>query len=129
MVASILNTEELAEIITQEILNKKALDIAVLDVRGISSYADYLIVASATSDRHLQALAEAPLQRLKHDHHKAPQGIEGVTGGQWALVDYGDVILHVFHEYYRDVYQLEALWSQAKITRIEDDSTAPVSVG
>ena len=129
MVENILNTEKLAEIITQEILHKKALNVAVLDVRGISSYTDYLIVASATSDRHLQALAEAPLQRLKHDHLTLPQGIEGVTGGQWALVDYGDVILHVFHEYYRDVYQLEALWSQAKITRVAEDSTAPVLVG
>jgi ribosome-associated protein len=87
---------------------KKGLDVLVLDLRGMSSYADFLVIASGTSDRHVQALAESAEDALKAEGVR-PSGVEGLREGQWALVDFGPVVLHVFHQYSRAVYDLEGM--------------------
>ncbi len=89
----------------------KANDILILDIRG-SGYADYLVLASGTSDRHVSAIAESIETQLKQSGHSAI-GSEGLREGQWALIDFCDVVAHVFHEYSRGLYAIEDLWKNA----------------
>jgi len=94
-------------------LNKKALNVKLLEVRGISSLTDYLLLASGTSDRHVQAVAEEVRMGLKQQHATSPLAVEGMEDGRWVLLDYGDVMVHVFQPEVRDFYDLEGLWSEA----------------
>lgn len=107
-----LESEELARRIADLTLERKALNVVVLDVRGRSSYTDFLVIASGTSDRHVQGIAEIVEETLRQSAMR-PIGHEGLREGQWALVDFGSVVLHVFHQFTRDVYDLEALWRDA----------------
>ncbi len=84
----------------------------MLDVRGHVSYAEYLVIASGTSDRHVQAVAEGIEDELRAEGRRA-FGVEGLREGQWALLDFGSVVVHVFHPYTREVYQLDGLWKGA----------------
>ncbi len=108
-----LDSENLARRIADLTAERKAHDIVVLDIRRSSSYADFLVIASGTSDRHVQSVAELVSMTLKKDEGAIPIGVEGLREGQWALIDFGDVILHVFHQFTREVYALEELWSDA----------------
>jgi len=122
-----VETEKLAELVAQAALDKKALDVVVIDVRGRSSYTDLLVLASGTSDRHVEAIAQGAVGELKKEHEHPALGVEGLREGQWALVDFGDVILHVFHQFTRDVYALEELWADAPRIEVVDKTPAPVS--
>ena len=104
-------------------LDKKALDIVVLDGRGSSSYTDFLVIASATSDRQVQAIADHVSFALRETGTR-PLGVEGLREGQWALVDFGGVVLHVFHQFARQAYALETLWPKAPRLPV----TPPVAV-
>lgn len=91
----------------------KALDLVVLDLRNVASFADYLIVGSSTSNRHGQAIVEHISKAVKTDIGQRPLAVEG-WNTNWVLVDYGDVICHVFSEEARVFYRLEHLWHDAK---------------
>ena len=108
-----MEADKLANIVAQAALDKKGQDVLVLDVRGLSSYADFLVLASGTSDRHVEAIAQGAIAELKSNHGMLNKSAEGLRSGQWALVDFGDVIFHVFHQFTRDVYALEDLWDEA----------------
>ena len=116
-----MEADQLAQIVAQAALDKKGQDVVVLDVRGLSSYADYLVLASGTSDRHVEAIAQGAIGELKSNHDMLNKSAEGLRSGQWALVDFGDVIFHVFHQFTRDVYALEDLWEDAPRETITDD--------
>ena len=88
----------------------KAVEPVVLDVRSLSSVMDYLIVASGTSSRHVQSLADNVLMKAK-DQGVRPLGVEGERAGEWVLVDFGDVVVHVMQPAARSFYDLERLWS------------------
>lgn len=88
----------------------KARDVTVIDVRNKTSLTDYMVVASGTSDRHVSALGGIVIQRLKDESHLVPIGVEGLTQGEWVLVDFGDAIVHVMKPQVREFYQLEKLW-------------------
>lgn len=88
----------------------KALDIQTLDVRDKTSVADYMVVATGTSRRHAQALAERVIERIETLGLRA-RGVEGLDAAEWVLVDLGDVLVHVMQAQSRDVYALEKLWS------------------
>jgi ribosome-associated protein len=109
---------------------RKAVDISVVDVRGRSSYTDFLVVASGTSDRHVSSIAEYVETTLKQEGITA-LGSEGLREGQWALIDFGNVILHVFHPFTRTLYDLETLWNpkahknKIKQTSAENSSETP----
>jgi ribosome-associated protein len=103
----------LAHKIGRAVLDKKALDVVVLDVRGIASYADYVVIASGESDRQVAAMAEGATQKLKAEDNLATIGSEGMETGQWVLLDYGDVVAHLFHADVRSHYDLEGLWADA----------------
>ena len=94
-------------------LEKKAYNVRLLEVKGLSSLTDYLLIASGRSDRQVQAIAEGVRLGLKQDHATAPLAVEGMNEGRWVLIDYGDVMVHVFQEPVREFYDLDGLWSEA----------------
>ena len=96
-----------------QVLEKKAFNVRVLDVRKLSSLTDFLVLATGSSDRQVQAAAEAVHLGLKHDHATRPMGIEGMNEGRWVLIDYGDVMVHVFQEAVRQFYDFDGLWRDA----------------
>ena len=96
---------------TQEALDDlKALEPVVLDVRSLSSVMDWMVVASGTSSRHVKSLADNVLMKAK-ERGIRPLGVEGERVGEWVLVDFGDVVVHVMQPAIRDFYDLERLWS------------------
>jgi ribosome-associated protein len=95
------------------VLGKKAVDVAVLDVRGLTSIADAFIICSGRSNRQVTAIAEHVERELRKQKIK-PLSVEGAKEGQWALLDYGSVIIHVFFESVREFYDLEGLWTDAR---------------
>lgn len=103
--------------------DKKAFDIRLLDVRKISSLTDYLLIVSGRSDRQVQAVAEAIHLGLKKDHDTRPLAIEGMKEGRWVLLDFGDVMVHVFQEAVREYYDLDGLWSEASELEVPEDTS------
>ena len=97
-------------------LGKKAIDLVALDVHDLTSFADIFIICSGRSNRQVNAIAEH-IQRNLKKHKKKPLSVEGVKDGQWVLLDYGHVIIHVFYDPVREFYDLEGLWLDAE--RIE----------
>ncbi len=93
-------------------LERKAHDIVVLDLRGISSATDFFLIASGNSDVQVKAIADHISEELKKEGERASH-IEGVQTGRWVLLDYIDFVVHVFHPQARDFYQLENLWGDA----------------
>jgi ribosome-associated protein len=102
----------LARKIAQLVLDKKAGDVVILDVRGIASYADYVVIASGESDRQVTAMAEHLQIKLKEEGLRVI-GAEGADTGQWVLLDFGDVVAHLFFTEARSHYDLEGLWADA----------------
>jgi ribosome-associated protein len=99
-------------LVINALLEKKAADLVVLNVREISAFADYFVICSGSSDRQVRAIAASLKENLKKSDI-FPLGIEGETEGKWALLDYDDVIVHVFLDSIRVFYDLERLWSEA----------------
>jgi ribosome-associated protein len=97
-------------------LDKKALDVRILEISRLSSIADYLVLASGRSDKQVQAIADSVKQGLKK--HVKALDIEGMSEGKWVVIDYGDVIVHVFQEDLRRYYDLDELWSRAPLVEI-----------
>ena len=100
-------------------LERKAFDVVVLDLRGISSATDWFVIASGSSDIHVRAIAEHIIEELKKDGER-PGHVEGLETGRWVLVDYIDFVIHAFHPSAREFYQLESLWGDAPRHEIED---------
>ena len=92
---------------------KKALDPIILDLRNISSITDYLVICSAQSEPQIKAIANGVEQALKESLERHPLAVDGFPTSQWIVIDYGDVMFHIFHEQKRGVYALEDLWSDA----------------
>ena len=103
---------ELALAIAEAALDKKALDVEIIDVTGKVDYADFVVVMSATSDRQANAIAKNIDTELSRRGTRA-NSIEGLPQGAWVLMDYGDVVVHIFHQDTRGYYDLEALWYDA----------------
>lgn len=93
-------------------LERKARDVIVLDLRGISTATDFFVIATGTSDVQVKAIADHVVDELKRDAVR-PEHVEGLRGARWVLIDYVDFIVHVFHPQARDFYQLETLWGDA----------------
>ncbi len=93
---------------------KKAEEIVILDLRGLSSVTDTMIVASGNSDRHVQSVSEFLSQEMKK-HDYISLGSDGLQSGRWALLDYGDVVVHVFYDEIRRHYDLEGVWRDAPV--------------
>jgi ribosome-associated protein len=109
--------EEVLAAIAGYAADRKAIDIVSLDLREIVGYTDYFLICSGRSDRQTKAIADAIHERMKADHHVLPERVEGRTEARWILMDYLDVIVHIFTPEARDYYRLEQLWGEAPATR------------
>jgi ribosome-associated protein len=97
----------------QAAADKKAIDLTVLDLRGIATFTDFFVISTGSNKRQMQAISDEVVDRLKR-HGSAAARVEGYQGAEWILVDYGDFIVHVFDEKARRFYDLEYLWREAK---------------
>src|SRR5258706_8422084 len=97
--------------------NKKAEDIAILDVREVSSVTDYFVIASGTSEPHLRAIVDEIMDKLREEHHLRPKAVDGAFRTAWVVLDYFDVIVHVMRADVRERYDLETLWGDAPRVR------------
>lgn len=98
--------------------DKKGEEVRVLDLHGVCGFADYFVLATGGSDRHVRALADAALETASRRGAK-PLGIEGKTAGRWVLVDLGDIVVHVFNEDAREYFGIERLWGDAEEVTLE----------
>ena len=104
-------------------LDLKANDVVVLDVRGVTDMTDYFVIASGTSDTHVRSVAEHVLEELRKRGSRAHH-VEGVQQGRWVLLDYVDLVVHIFHPTLREFYQLERLWSDAAVVAVDQQQGA-----
>jgi len=103
-----------ARLVVEAALDLKGEQIVVLDMRGVSSYADTFVIVSGRSDRHVRSVADAIVHALR-EAGDAPLGVEGEDEGRWVLIDANDAIVHVFDPETRDAFDLERLWSDAPV--------------
>ncbi len=101
-------------------LDKKGFDLKLFDVKDLSSLTDFLLLISGRSDRQVQAIAEHIKGEFKQHHDVLPLAIEGMDQGRWVLLDYGEVMIHVFQQPVREFYDLEGLWSEAPEVELAD---------
>ncbi len=91
-------------------LDRKAIDLKVLDLDAVSDFTEFFLICSGTSDRQVQAISDAIVRKLRSEGQR-PLHVEGHKGGRWVLIDYGSFVAHVFDEGTRSFYSLEKLWS------------------
>ena len=100
---------------------KKAVNISALDLRDITSFAEFFLIASGTNQRQVQAIADEISDKLRKETKTKAIRIEGYQGGEWVLLDYGDFVFHLFNEKSREFYDLERLWRDAKKVELPED--------
>ena len=104
----------------EAIAEKKGEDVLLLDIRSLSPFTDYFVIGSGTSDRQLRALVEGLQDVMRSQHKRRPLSVEGRAESGWVLMDYGDVIVHLFSPDKRAYYNLEGLWHDGKtVVRIQ----------
>jgi ribosome-associated protein len=104
--------EELVGEIARYAADKKAIDVVALDLRGVLGYTDYFLVCSGNTGRQAKAIHDGILEGLKHDHQLLPRRVEGSAQAGWILMDYLDVVVHIFIPETREFYRLEQLWGE-----------------
>ena len=114
-----MSPERLAQLTASYAADKKAIDLTVLDLRGVSSYTDYFVVCSGNTDRQTKAIHDAIIEGMKKDHGVLPRRVEGVSESRWILLDYFDVVVHVFVPEVREFYRLEQLWGDVPRVDVE----------
>jgi ribosome-associated protein len=108
-----MTPEEIAELIAEYAADRKAVDIVRLDLRGIIGYTDYFVICTGRSDRQTKAIHDAIHKGMKDEHGMLPGRVEGLSQANWILMDYLDVVVHVFTPETREYYRLEQLWGEA----------------
>jgi len=117
-VATASDGQHEAHLAVDAALGKKALQPILLNVTGMCSYTNYILVLSGRSDRQVDAIADGVVMSLR-EHGMANLGTEGRGSGQWVLIDFGDLIVHVFHHPIREHYDIESLWIDAPRVTLE----------
>jgi len=117
-----LKSRDLAVKAAEAALKKKALDVTILDLSGLTVIADYFVICSGESTTQVKAFAESIVEELAKKRKK-PLGVEGASYSHWILLDYGDVVIHVFEKETRAYYNLEKLWMDAKIIEIDENKS------
>ena len=113
--------EELARRIAGTVMEKKARDIVVLDMREVVSYTDFFVICTGNTERQAKAIEDAIYQTLKHDSGDTrllPARVEGEAGARWILMDYLDCVVHIFTPVARDYYRLEKLWGEVPVLEV-----------
>ena len=116
-----LEGAELSQAIAAEAVDKKAIDVLELDLREVLGYTDYFIVCSGNSERQTRAIHDGIHLGLKNDHGLLPRRVEGASEARWILMDYLDVIVHIFTPEARDYYRLQQLWGEAPTRAISTE--------
>ncbi len=106
-------------------LDKKASNLKLLKVAGLSSLTDYILIASGRSDRQVQAIAEGIRLGMKEQCASASLAVEGMNEGRWVLLDFGDIMVHVFQQPVREFYDLEGLWNDAPEIPVPEAESTP----
>jgi ribosome-associated protein len=114
-----MTPEQLLGDIARHADDKKAINIVALDLRGVAGYTDYFLVCSGGSDRQAKAIHDGINIGLKREHSVLPRRVEGLTEARWVLMDYLDVVVHIFTPDVRDHYRLEALWGDVPRVELE----------
>ena len=123
--AATVSSEALARRIAGVALDKKGRDVVVLDMRGVVTYTDFLVIATGNTERQTKAIEDAIYQDLKHAQdgpRRIPERVEGASEARWILMDYLDAVVHVFTPAARDYYRLETLWGE--VPELEVEQTA-----
>lgn len=103
---------------------KKGRDIVILEVRDLTYIADYFLITSGVSERHVKTISEHVEKEMKEKMNITPYSVEGIEQGRWVIIDYNDVVIHVFLDKIREFYDLESLWYEAKRVDVEQDKKA-----
>ena len=98
--------------------SKKATEIKVLDLTGVTSFADYFVICTGSNQRQIQAISDEIGMQLKQRAHELPKSVEGYNQAEWILADYGDLLIHIFSPKAREYYALERLWRNAKTVEV-----------
>jgi ribosome-associated protein len=107
-----MDSSQLSHEISRHAADKKALDIVQLDLREVLGYTDYFVICSGNTERQVKAIHDGILAGLKGEHATLPRRVEGVSQARWILMDYLDVIVHIFTPDAREFYRLESLWGE-----------------
>lgn len=108
-----LSGAEMVAAIAEYADDRKAIDIVELDLRGVLGYADYFVICSGNTDRQVKAIHDGIHMQMKTEHGMLPRRVEGLPQAQWVLMDYLDVVVHIFTPETREFYRLEQLWGEA----------------
>ncbi len=109
-----MTSSQVAELVKTILVNKKALNVELIEVAEKTILADYFIIASGTSVTHVKSLADELVFQLKDQYQIVPDHVEGESTARWILLDFGDVVVHIFHPEERDFYSLEKLWQMSR---------------
>ncbi|MCF2488469.1 MULTISPECIES: ribosome silencing factor [Dyadobacter] len=116
-----LSSKDLSELVAKGMIEKKGLDIAILDLRNVkNSITDFFVICSGNSDTQIDALANSVEDEVYKMSKTEPWQKEGKANGEWILIDYVDVVAHIFNKDRRKHYDLEELWGDAEVTYLED---------
>ncbi|WP_436515283.1 ribosome silencing factor [Ekhidna sp. To15] len=117
-----INSEVLSEWVVEGMLDKKAIDVVIMDLRQVKhAIADYFIICSGNSDTQIDAISDSIEEQIHKRSKQNPWKREGRQNKEWILLDYVDVVAHVFNKEKRTFYGIEELWGDAKITRVEEN--------
>jgi ribosome-associated protein len=119
--ATPLEPAKLAELVAHYASDVKAQDIVELDLRGVLGYTDYFVVATGGTDRQVKAVHDRIHEGMKKEHGLLPRRVEGASEARWILMDYYDVIIHIFTPEAREFYRLEQLWGEAPKRLVDDE--------
>lgn len=122
-----METLEIARLCAQYAADKKAADLVLLDLRGISPVTDFFVICTATSNPQLRAVRDEIVERLRDDHGVKPLGGDGNYESQWLIVNYPNVLVHVLSPEKREFYRLEELWGDAPRLPLEEETEAPAA--
>ncbi|MEW6056893.1 MAG: ribosome silencing factor [Bdellovibrionota bacterium] len=115
-----ISSRELALLCARAAIDKKAGNSLIFEVGKLGAFTDYFLITSGSNERQVQAIADEIAKSAK-SRGLSVHAIEGYDEGRWVLVDFGDVVVHIFHEYIREFYDLESLWSTAPRLRIPEE--------
>ncbi|MDX1637466.1 MAG: ribosome silencing factor [Balneolaceae bacterium] len=115
------NADQLVDVITNALLEKKGEEITILDVHDLTTLTDKFVVCHASSDVQIKALANNVLEATKEHLGESAWKEEGRDSRRWVILDYVNVVVHIFKKELRDYYALERMWNDAEITKVEDD--------
>ena len=108
-----MTSEKLARFCAKYADDKHAENILILDLRDISTFTDFFVICSGSSEPQLKAISSGITEQLREEHQVRPHAIDGYPLSQWVVMDFGDVVVHIFHQSKRELYSLEDLWNDA----------------